>query len=388
MEWLSDAGHECHILTTARFESPVTFTLKDHLKERGVKLTPPVVRYAVGGVPVTLLMTRHNDEARPNRGEADTYLAQVDRLLDKLAPDQMIACNAHPMIFEAMARARRRGVTTAYAVRGFGYYDRKYFADVDHAFTCSRFLTEIYRREVGLISTPIEPPIDWASVIAPEEARAFVTFVHPAPHKGLLLFARLADMLGSRRPDIPVLVVQSGHSGGALNAIPGIDFSRYPQIMAAPAVPKPADYFALTRLLLVPSVWPEPFGRVAAEAMINGIPPLVGNRGALPDVIGGDFAEGGGGRVLPIPEWMTYDSTRVPDEREVIPWFEAVCKLWDDSAHYQAISLRGRRIAEDRYSEAVSRMRHVEYFEALKPGGSPIDIQSTGTDASDAPANV
>ena len=177
MEWLSDAGHECHILTTARFESPVTFTLKDHLKERGVKLTPPVVRYAVGGVPVTLLMTRHNDEARPNRGEADTYLAQVDRLLDKLTPDQMIACNAHPMIFEAMARARRRGVTTAYAVRGFGYYDRKYFADVDHAFTCSQFLTDVYRREVGLISTPIEPPIDWASVVAPEEARAFVTFV-------------------------------------------------------------------------------------------------------------------------------------------------------------------------------------------------------------------
>ena len=64
------------------------------------------------------------------------------------------------------------------------------------------------------------------------------------------------------------------------------------------------------------------------------------------------------------------------------------CKLWDDSAHYQAMSLRGRRIAEDRYSEAVSRMRHVDYFEALKPGGSPIDIQSTGTDVSDAPANV
>jgi glycosyltransferase involved in cell wall biosynthesis len=309
--------------------------------------------------------------------------------LDELEPDQMIACNAHPMIFESMARARRRGVTTAYAVRGFGYYERKYFADVDHAFTCSRYLTDVYQREVGLISTPIEPPIDWASVVAPEEARAFVTFVNPAPHKGLLLFARLADMLGSRRPDIPVLVVQSGQSGGALNAIPGIDFSKYPQIMAAPAVPKPADYFALTRLLLAPSVWPEPFGRVAAEAMINGIPPLVGDRGALPDVIGGDFAQGGGGRVLPIPEWMTYDTARVPDEREVMPWFEAVCALWDESAHYQAMSDRARRIAAERYSEAASRKRHVDYFEALKPGGSPIDIQTAGTDGADSPpANV
>ena len=48
----------------------------------------------------------------------------------------------------------------------------------------------------------------------------------------------------------------------------------------------PADYFALTRILLVPSVWDEPFGRVAAEAMINAVPPLVANRGSLPHVVG------------------------------------------------------------------------------------------------------
>src|SRR6185295_17684310 len=242
-------------------------------------------------------------------------------------------------------------VTTAFAVRGFGYYEPRYFADVDHAFTCSRYLTDVYREKVGLNRTPIEPPIDWSTVVAPTDARAFVTFVHPAPHKGLFLFARLADMLGSRRPDIPILVVQSGRSGGALNAIPGIDFSKFPQIMAAPAVPTPADYFALTRLLLVPSVWEEPFGRVAAEAMINGIPPLVGDRGSLPDVIGGDFREGGCGRVLPIPEWMRFDSTRVPSEADVEPWFEAVCALWDDAPLYQAMASRARRMAETRYSE-------------------------------------
>src|SRR5207247_10358832 len=122
----------------------------------------------------------------------------------------------------------------------------RYFEDVDHAFTCSEFLTDLYRDRVGLVSTPLEPPLEWASVLAPSESRAFVTFVNPSPHKGLLLFARLADMLGSRRPATPILVVQSGHSGGSLNAIPGIDFSRYPPIMAAPPVPTPADSFPLT----------------------------------------------------------------------------------------------------------------------------------------------
>jgi hypothetical protein len=392
MEWLADAGHACQILTTARFESAVTFTIEEHLRQQGVDLPlpvssggpsgrsrqkrrmadRPVVRYAVRDVPVTLLLTRCNDESRPDRAEAAQYLALLDETLDEFAPDQLIACNGHSMIFEAMARARARGITTAFAVRGYGYYEPRYFDEVDHAFTCSQFLTDLYREKVGLVSTPLEPPLTWSAVLAPAETRAFVTFVNPSRHKGLLLFARLADMLGSRRPDIPVLVVQSGHSGGSLNAIPGLDFSKYPQIMAAPPVPTPADYFALTRILVVPSVWEEPFGRVAAEAMINAIPPLVSNRGSLPAVVGGDFSDGGGGRVLPIPDWMTDQTTRLPSEAEVEPWYRAVCALWDDAALYHSVSTRAREIGEARYSEAVSRKKHVDYFTSLKPGCHPL----------------
>jgi len=391
VEWLHDAGHACEVLTTARFEAPVAFTIEDHLRGLGVGVPRatggrrvrsrsvthaadrPLAHYDVRGVPVSLLMTRHNDEARPDRAEAAQYLTLFDRLLDQFQPDQLIACNGHPMIFEAMKRARGRGITTAFAVRGFGYNEPRHFADVDHAFTCSRYLTDVYRDQSGLVSTPIEPPIDWSTVVAPADARAFLTFVHPAPHKGLFLFARLADMLGSRRPDIPILVVQSGRSAGALNAIPGIDFSRHPQIMAAPAVPTPADYFALTRILLVPSVWNEPFGRVAAEAMINSIPAIVSDRGSLPDVVGGDFSTGGGGRVVPVPGWLNADSTRVPSEHDVESWFDAVCALWDDAALYHAVASRAHAIAQERYSEAVSRRKHLDYFTSLTPGSDPIE---------------
>ena len=142
--------------------------------------------------------------------------------------------------------------------------------------------------------------------------------------------------------------------------------------MAAPPVPSPADYFALTRILLVPSVWEEPFGRVAAEAMINAIPALVSNRGSLPQVVGGDFSDAGGGYVLPIPDWMTEKTTRLPTEHEVAPWCDAVCRLWDDPALYQAVGTRARSLAEERYSEAVSRKAHVDFFTSLKPGVSPL----------------
>ena len=394
MEWLGDAGHQCRILTTARFESRVLFTIEDHLTQQGVGVPRrassggaarrrrdgdvPVVEYSVRSVPVTLLLTRHNDESRPHQGESAQYLARFLDLLDGFAPDQVIACNGHPMIFAALSKARQRGITTAFAVRGFGYYDRRYFEDVDHVFTCSQFLTDVYEEKLGLVSTPLEPPLDWSTVVAPADSRAFVTFVHPSPHKGLFLFARLADMLGARRPDVPVLVVQSGHTAGSLNAIPGLDFSRYPQIMAAPAVPTPAEYFALTRILLVPSVWDEPFGRVAAEAMVNAIPPLVSDRGSLPQVIGGDASDGGGGRVLQIPQWMTPETTRLPAEAELEPWYDALCRIWDDAALYDSIASRARQLANERYSEPVSRAKHVGYFTSLKPGGQPLPSIARG----------
>jgi glycosyltransferase involved in cell wall biosynthesis len=377
MQWLARAGHSCQILTTARFETPVSPPIEEHLSQFDVQVDRdpnghrrPVVHYSPTGIPITLLLTEHNTETAVDLAESRQYVDLVQERLDQFVPDQVIACNAHPLIYTALLCARERGITTSFGVRGFGYYRRESFEHVDHVFTCSRFLTDFYRHKIGLNSTPLEPPIDWSTVLAPPDSRQFVTFVHPAPHKGLYLFARLADMLGARRPDIPILVVQSGRSAGALNSIPDVDFRKYPHIVAAPPTPVPADYFALTRLLLVPSVWPEPFGRVAAEAMINGLPPLVSDRGALPDVIRGTESIEGG-QALPIPDWMTAETVSLPTEEEVEPWYRAVCALWDDPRLYDRLGARGRRIAEERYSEAVSSKRHVDYFTALRPGNSP-----------------
>jgi len=106
--------------------------------------------------------------------------------------------------------------------------------------------------------------------------------------------------------------------------------------------------------------------------MINSVPALVSNRGSLPDVVGGDFSDGGGGRVLPVPEWMTFKTTKLPSEAEIEPWYEAVCELWDDPARYRSIAMRARQIADERYSEQVSRRKHVDYFTSLKSGGRPL----------------
>jgi glycosyltransferase involved in cell wall biosynthesis len=291
----------------------------------------------------------------------------LDEILSGSAPDMLVTYGGHPVVQDTMRRARSAGVLTVFTLRNHGYEHRRFYEHVDHVFTTSPYLTELYRQRIGLRSVGIESPIEWADVEAPEELRRFVTFVNPSRGKGSLLFARLADMLGSTRPDIPLLVVQSATTAGSLNAIPGLDFQKYPHIMAAPATPRPADFFALTRILLVPSTFHEPFGRVAAEALVNGIPPIVSNRGGLPETVGE------GGIVLNLPDWLTPESQELPTEEEVRPWFDAVCSLYDDPDRYEAASRRARAEAAARFSESVMRRRYCEYFESLGPGGNLFD---------------
>jgi len=383
MKWLAEAGHECRVLGTARFDARAP-DLEEHLAGLGVELTRkppapafvrsvqkpanrvvgrPTVQFTLAGVPVTMLLTRHNDARRPDRFESEQFLYLLDRMLEQFTPDILVTYGSHPVVRESLRRTRARRVTTVFTLRNHGYEDRRFFEHVDHVFTTSPYLSGVYREKIGLISTGIPPPIDWSEVLAPADSRTFLTFVNPSAHKGAGVFARLADMLGSARPDIPILVVQSASSAGGLNAIPGIDFGKYPHIMAAPPLPRPADFFALTKLLLVPSLFAEPFGRVAAEAMINGIPPLVSDRGGLPETVGG------AGRVLPVPDRLPEKKLEVPDAAEIGIWFDAVCELWDDPEKYAAASQVARETAERLYSEPVQRTRYLEYFGSLRPGG-------------------
>jgi glycosyltransferase involved in cell wall biosynthesis len=114
-------------------------------------------------------------------------------------------------------------------------------------------------------------------------------------------------------------------------------------------------------------VFAEPFGRVAAEAMINGIPPLVSDRGGLPETVSE------GGRVLPLPGWLRPDGRQAPEADEVRPWFDAICTLWDDEGAYRAASVAARSAAERLYGEQALCRRYLDYLTALRPGVSPFD---------------
>ena len=133
---------------------------------------------------------------------------------------------------------------------------------------------------------------------------AYVTFVNPEPRKGVFIFARIVDVLSQRRPDIPLLVVEGVAKKALLPGL-GIDFSRVADLRTMPTTPNPRDFYALTKILLMPSL-AEPAGMVAMEAMLNGIPVLASRRGGLPEVVGD------GGFLLDIPDRCTVESRASP----------------------------------------------------------------------------
>ena len=388
MQWLADGGHDCRVLSSARFDGKPPGDLDAHLAQLNVPLrrSPapkafvrsvkkpanmmvgrPTVDLTLRGVPVTMLLARGTPGSQAEHLEGQQFLWLLDSVLREFEPDVLVSYGGHPVVQQTMQRARSSGAICVFTLRNFGYEDRRYFQHVDEVFTTSPYLSEMYRQSIGLRSAGIESPIDWSEVEAPVDMRRFVTFVNPSLAKGALLFARLADMLGARRPDIPLLVVQSATGAGGLNEIPGLDFRKYPQIMAAPATQRPSDFFALTRILIVPSAGRESFGRVAAEALINAIPPLVSDRGGLPQTVRD------AGRVIPLPTWMTDKTTDLPTVGETEPWFDAICELWDNAGAYQRASRLARATAERWFSEPVMRLRYLDYFASLNRGGPLFD---------------
>ncbi len=102
----------------------------------------------------------------------------------------------------------------------------------------------------------------------------------------------------------------------------------------------PREFWGVTKVCLLPSLWWENQPLVAVEAMLNGIPLIGSDRGGIPETLGG------AGIVLPLPDRITPATRMLPTAEEVEPWVEAVIRLFDDPAFYE--EHRRKALAEAR----------------------------------------
>jgi glycosyltransferase involved in cell wall biosynthesis len=119
-----------------------------------------------------------------------------------------------------------------------------------------------------------------------------------------------------------------------------LDLSGLDNLHSMATTSDPRQFYQVSRLVLMPSLWWESFGRVAAEAMVNGIPVLASNRGGLPEIMAG------AGFLFDIPPWYSPETRLIPTAEEVAPWVETIIQLWDDPVLYEYARQRSLAAAE------------------------------------------
>jgi len=291
------------------------------------------------------------------------YNRQFDLLFDdelkRFQPDLIFTYGGLPGDVRHRQRARRQGIRVVFGLRNLSYLVPGALDDCDAVLACSEFVVRKYRDTVGIESTALPLPMDMDDVRADEREPIFVTMVNPSLEKGVFFFARMAEEISIRRPTIALLAIESRGSAGLLaraGLAGGFDLRRHENIMVSPPVPKPRDIYACTRVLVAPSIWEEPAGRVAAEAVINGVPPVVSDRGGLAETANGAAL------VLPIPAEITMRTTAPPPAAAVAPWVETIIRLADDEEFYRAASERAREAGRVYTPEALTP-RYVKFFE-------------------------
>jgi glycosyltransferase involved in cell wall biosynthesis len=185
----------------------------------------------------------------------------------------------------------------------------------------SKFTARTAFEKFGIRSEIIVPSIDPAAY-AVDSSREAVVFINPVPKKGIAIALEVARLC----PELPFLFVESWtlsktmlrQLGGQLEPLSNVSLLRKTTDMR--------QIYRRAKVVLVPSVWDEAWGRVASEAHISGIPVIGSGRGGLPEAIG--------------PGGIVMDPSEPPQR-----WADTLRQLWNDRQLYSQYSEAARRYA-------------------------------------------
>ena len=368
---LAANGFEVHAVATTATELSETSSSTSYLATMGIS---PTVHRGAKARPRPELGFEHRqiryrllDVGRSGlNGWQKLYNRQFDLMFDDelhgFQPDVLVCYGGHPGDVDRYRRARRQGVKIVFTLHNEGYLaSSDFFGAFDAVLTPSQYLSGVYRTRLGIESTALPVPIELEDVMVESREPIFTTMINPSPEKGLMVVTRLAEEMSLQRPDLAMLFIESRGSAGRLvqaGLAGGFDLRRHENLMLSPPVSQPKEIYAATRVLLVPSLWNEPAGRVVAEAMLNGIPPLVSDRGGLPEMCQG------AGFALHIPAEITQSSSRPVEPDVVKPWIDLIARLEDDDEFYQRHSSLAREASRIYHPDRLVP-RYVEFFRSV-----------------------
>ncbi len=170
---------------------------------------------------------------------------------------------------------------------------------------CSPFAARRLDTLQGVVP-PVNLPLIEPELYRVEPKGKSVLMVNPTALKGVELFFRLAE----KRPDVSFIMVESWDVGDQWRLILGHRARALGNVALWPASADMRPAYASARLVLMPSIHEETYGRVIAEAQVSGIPALASDRGALKETVG----QGG---------------LTVPLDAGIDAWCAAFDRIWD-----------------------------------------------------------
>ena len=258
------------------------------------------------------------DGVRVNLVQSD-FMRQLDKIIETFRPDIVMTSSPetscsdddiHRMI-HLFERHSLPVVTYIHELEPA----MKLFADVQNhiaaVLTNSHFMAgrirEIWQRDATVIY-----PVPSRKTFKVTEAHGdFITFFNPTRRKGLDIVEHLVKNGLSGHPFLFVEGFMDARSHG-------VALVRSGNVVHARRSPDVATIYNLTRTLIIPSQWEEPFGRVALEAMYNQIPVIASNTGGLPESVG----DGG---------------LLIDDYSNVQAWADAIQQMEDETCRVQII---------------------------------------------------
>ncbi len=289
---LHKRGYEIAILGATIFDSPTGITrLKEHW-DRIQKSKQPSVVVNDGPLKHRLVKTQSTVRAHMRADEEARWYQFYTKLLDEFKPDLVYYYGGRTLDLLIGDEAHARGIPVAAYLANGNYSGTRWCRDVDLILTDSHATAMMYKEKDGIDVTPIGPFIDPTYVVAEKRDPKHVLLVNPSLAKGAAIVIRLAMMLEEERPDITFEVVQSRGNWEALvrqvTKQFGEERSELSNVILTPNTPDMRPIYARAKVLLALSLWWESFGRVAAEAAMNGVQVIATDRGGLPQASGSD----------------------------------------------------------------------------------------------------
>ncbi|TVU91627.1 glycosyltransferase [Vreelandella titanicae] len=342
------SGYEVQVLGATVFDNPKGMgRLKEQFQDLSA-LQHQLIDAADGPLTHQLVVSYSHNRNHFTTYEEGLWYNQYLYLLDSFKPDVVWFYGGQTLDLLIANEARDRGIPVAFYLANGNYKASNWCRDVDLILTDSQATAEMYRKEVGFLSKPVGKFIAPESFVAEQHKRMRLMFVNPSWQKGASVFVQLAEKLERERPDIELEVVEARADWPAVlretTRKMGEQRSALSNVVVTPNTSDMRGPYSRARVVVAPSLWWESSGRILAEAMLNGIPALITNRGGMPEMIG----DAGIAFDFPAACYKEPYQQLLSDD-ELQPLVDAVISLFDDEALYQSYVDRAWQVGKEKH---------------------------------------